>query len=925
MTLVAVARDKFARGNGPAVYEQVELVEALERTYRTDAHLVGYIVGEGPTQPRLTKDGPTDDAVTTCVFVDVDNVGHAPWTTETHALAVARYESLPLPVGVYHTTHGARLVLPLATPVPVARAEAVIRRALATLDAAGVAVDWAAKDWTRHFRCPHVVRAGASFRSPYVDLSRMRQVDLEPLDLPAPPKAARARRAAPTLPFTPTLAAHWQARAEAIGRVVAAPGELHELFLALAGALLAKGVPPAHVPELVRLTAMASGSTNPAHHAKSAEDTVRRWSSGASITGMRDLAVRWPAVADAVHDALADALAIHAREVAPADPPPENVPSLAETTAALERAIADAPDGVTVIVAECGLGKTKAAERVAKARAARKRRLQTRTSIAVDKNELAVQIARDLEREGVPVRRLFGPLSVLGPDGEPVCKYASRALPLVAGGQSVRWEFCEGRGRYKCPEYDRCTAKDGEVGEGKVVVGTHALIAELDGAAGSTGLLVIDEPPPALETLTFRLDDIATTLGHLAHFKRAFGDVMGHVLLALRDWADPDTTFEDLTASLERPDPEDAKPPLLHYAVRQCKADVQLARNLGAASNVLRALHRALTDSEAVVRLELDPTRVVVTAPRVELARALRREGATVLLDANADVQLPAYARLVGYTPPVHRYEAPDGAPIARTMLRCGSATRRSWLAHGRLVLDTGLLVALRAVRAWYPGGTVGVITLRQIEIALAVGLGLGDDVRGWGASKARLTEAAAAVRDALDGVHVVQLAHYGATRGLNRMADVDCLVTLGDPWPSVSDAQAEARYLADEPAWEARLEAKCRAELEQAHGRLRVVHRTKPGHALHVGRVLPGGSGWARARTESLAGGRPRNGAPMPPSELAEVIQRLGGVRAVARVVGCSPSTIARYQAGRGVPPALASELRAASSAVPETPVAAS
>jgi len=922
VTLIAVARDKFAKGDGPAVYEQVELVEALERVYRSDAHLVGYVVGDGPMQSRLTKSSATDQAVTTTVFVDVDNPGHAPWTPEATAAALERYRALPLPAGVYHTAHGARFVLPLASPVPVLEAEALIRRALTTFAEAGVAVDWAARDWTRHFRCPHVVRAGRAFTSPLVDLSRMRPVELEPLDLPAPERAPRARRAARVIPFTPTLAAHWQARAEVIGRAACAPGALHALYLAVAGALLAKGIPPEHVPELVRLAAMAGGSTDPAHHARSAEDTVRRWAGGASVTGMRELSVRWPAVADAVHDALADAVVVHVAEVPPPSDPPPAALTLEETTAALERAIAHAPDGATVIVAECGLGKTFAAQRVAKQRAERRKRLQSKTSIAVDKNELALQIARDLERDGVPVRRLFGPLSVRGADGELACKYASRALPLVNGGQSVRWEFCEGRGRYRCEHYDTCPAKDGEVGEGKVTVGTHALIAELDAAAGSTGLLVIDEPPPALEAFTFKVDDVDVALGHLAYFDRAYAAAMGPVLLALRAWDNPDVIFDDLAASLERPPPDMAKPPLLHYAVRQCKADVRLATNLGAASHVLRSLYRAMTDAEATVRLELEPTRVVVTSPRPELARALRREGAVVLLDANADVQLPAYAKLLAYTPPVHRFTAPDGAPIDRTMLRCGSATRRSWLAHGRLVTDTGLLVALRAVRAWYPGGTVGIITMRQVEIAIAAALGRDHSTAGWGSSAKHLAEVAAEVREALEGVDIVELAHYGATRGLNRMANVDCLVTLGDPWPSVSDAQAEATYLGDEAGWEDRLEAKCRAELEQAHGRLRVVHRTRPGFALHVGRVLPGGSGWASARTESLAGGRPRAGAPMPPSELAEAIQRAGGVRALARAVGCAAGTISKYQAGRGVPPAVASLIRALCT-VSETPIA--
>ncbi|MCC7540352.1 MAG: hypothetical protein IT379_29315 [Deltaproteobacteria bacterium] len=51
MTRVAVAPNKYARGvepgrlEVPAVYVVRELREALTRVYRTDAHLVSYVVG----------------------------------------------------------------------------------------------------------------------------------------------------------------------------------------------------------------------------------------------------------------------------------------------------------------------------------------------------------------------------------------------------------------------------------------------------------------------------------------------------------------------------------------------------------------------------------------------------------------------------------------------------------------------------------------------------------------------------------------------------------------------------------------------------------------------------------------------------------------------------------------------------------------
>lgn len=971
--LIAIAPDKFSVGVGSAnarkpqpAYEQVELVEALHRIWNSDAHSVGYVLPPDhelvvhSRQPRLTKTSPDEvlaAATFTTIFVDADNPGHAPWTDEERERAIDRYRSASLPFGVYHTTGGARFVLPLETPVPVLEAEPLIRRVLATLDADGLCVDYNAKDWTRHMRMPNVVRSGRPFATPYMDLSGMVPISVEPLAVPTRQRASRTSRAPlPAIPFSPSLADHWQARARTIGAAVAGTvtAEFHAMYLAIGGALLQRQVPPEHVPELVRLVAIAAASSKPGHHEKSARDTVARYLSGQPVTGLRDLTMHHPLVADAVHDALADARDIHIRSLS-ATPAPAPTP-LAVTTAALERTIRDAPDGLTVVVAECGLGKTAAAMRVAETRASSKNPLAkrapmaTKTAISVDKNELAQQIAGDLAAAGVPVRRVFGPLSVLDDRGVPVCKLHANALPLVEGGQSVTWEFCLGRGQYKCPHYDECPAREGFVdsrpsttsdsdASPRVTVGTHALLHQLDGAAGNTGLLVIDEPPPLLEALTILPADVELALHNVASFQRDFAEAMTPVLLAAQRWsAEPELTFEDLTDTLERPPTVDAngkaitRPPLRGDTARACRADIVLSRIVGKSSSVLRALFRAMTNADATVRLEADPERIVVTAPREDLAAALRREGAVVAMDANADLHLPAFTKVVGYDPPVHRFLAEDGARIERTMIRCGSATRRSWLSHGRLVLDTGLFAALRAIATWADecaaivGRPVdlGVITIRLVETVIRYAQGE-DVVADWvkqRQSTKTLTDAAETLRAIFASPNIrrpIALAHYGATRGLNRLAGVDCLATVGDPWPNLSDVQATSTYLAIAD-WEARLEDTARAELEQAHGRLRTVHRTTPGFALHVGRVLPGGSGWRAlatstvsppVRATSLQGGRPPAGAPMPPGELASIVERLGGLRSAARAVGCSPSTIHRYLAGQGVPPGVASTLR--------------
>ena len=145
-------------------------------------------------------------------------------------------------------------------------------------------------------------------------------------------------------------------------------------------------------------------------------------------------------------------------------------------------------------------------------------------------------------------------------------------------------------------------------------------------------------------------------------------------------------------------------------------------------------------------------------------------------------------------------------------------------------------------------------------------------------------------------------------------MADVDALITLGDPWPNVGDARNDAALLGIGEAWEGRLEAMCRAELEQAHGRIRAVHRKRPARALHVGCTLPSGYGWTAGAVDVRvveSGSVP--GAPtMSPSELRERAATLGGLRATARALGRSPASVINYGSGkRPVPADVARALR--------------
>ena len=991
MTVVAVAPSIWAKGfDGvrqcvPEAYEVLDLRDALGRDYSHDAHLVTYVVRGAKRQPRINKSGLTHFPHPVEVGVlcaDIDNTNHSPWTDEIFAEALEQYETLPVlqTAGVYHTARGRRIVQPIDKPIPVQEVEPYIRRWFLEIERAGLRVDQSCHDWTRHYRLPHVVREGRWYRSPFVDLRRMRPMALAPLPPgrrpPRSTTSVAATCAVTSVDWSSQIPVFWRERVQHIADAVrAVQTEWHTLFLAIAGALLSRDVAPEHVPALCRAISVATGAdTRTDDREAGARTTVQRWLGDLPATGYRQIAAKWPGVALAIDEATASGANARMRALAEA-PAPEVTCSLEDTTAALRDVIRAAPPGVTLISAECGLGKTKAAIQVAAERAAKPHASpnatgerappQSRTSISVDKNELAKQIQADLESEGVGVKRMFGPLSVLRPDGTPECRYHDVAQPLVAGGQSIQRELCEGRGRFKCEYYDECTARRGYEGpdDARISVGTHALISALDSAAGATGQLVVDEPPYLLDTTVITLDDLELTEGTLSAFDRAYTDAMRPAVFAVRAWieapdargepmiakdavrqfahgADPgvldraqlasQTDGDAVTCAANAPllDGRSQAPPLRQVEVIQIRGNVDRARRLGTASGVLGAIRHALTAPWPVLgRVDLLVGQPVLqlTAARRDLTNALRRDGAVVVMDANIGMHTGIYEKALGYAPPLHEFRAQDGAPVARTHLWCSSASRTHWMRNGKLAPKPSLVNAVREVFRWARDGPakkkLGLITLKPIRLAIDAILHPDDPAAAAAWKEARqLDGTLEALRVALGPILTgwegeIVLGHYGAIRGLDSMADVDCLVTLGDPWPNVGQVKRDMEYLGMPEAAEARKEALCRAELEQAHGRLRSIHRDRPGRALHVGKVLPSGSGWCGGKVEhdGMKKGRPASPWPMSIEELESIVSEHGSVSAAARAAGCSRGYLRKVRAGeRPMSDKVADDLRA-------------
>ncbi|HMA95709.1 MAG TPA: hypothetical protein VKP30_23630, partial [Polyangiaceae bacterium] len=641
-------------------------------------------------------------------------------------------------------------------------------------------------------------------------------------------------------------------------------------------------------------------------------------------------------------------------------------------------AIEGAPPGLTLIKAECGIGKTQAALRVAARRAAKpyadpnatgaRAPLDSKTAISVDKNNLAIQCTRSLEAMQQSSLRLFGPLSLRDERGQPVCQYHEVGDPLVAGGQRIQWELCVRRnGEVRCPHFDRCPAKDGQEGDpsSRITVGTHSLLGALDAETGSTGLLVIDEVQDFLETVGLTESDLDQALNSAApHFDGMFVAALTPALLALRSFLRSALQGERLDAceavrryerevplavlqqaqrsasvsadadavdcALGAPFPHGHRgyaPPILKMTVDHTLYQPKLARKVGNISRVLKAVHHAIS-SEHLIIVRVEPRGngrvLLVTSPREMLARALRRSGAVVVTDANADYHLPVLAKVVGYQPPMHVFTAPDGAPIERTLLRTGNATRKAWFKNGQLDLGSSLIGLVKAVIDWArqepPTRVLGIITVPLVETMLRFVAGIGvERCRETWASMKQPSGALDAFSEQLapclaSWSGTLLTAHYGATRGMNDMADADALVTLGDPWMNLGDAQNDAAFLGLADEWEARYEARCRAELEQAHGRLRTVHRTRPGRALHVGAVMPSGSGWASGRVHERHLERSSQiDQAEARANLEKLVQILGSCSAVGRELDCSRRQVERLIAARdALSPSLAERVQA-------------
>lgn len=953
--------------NTAAVIAQCRVLpvaEACGATWRSDALMMAPVLyrdGEpARMQPRLTK--PTLGAVRAAgwdircwaLVADFDSVPKLEWDDERRIAQLDRVlANEQFARGLWwFTARGLRLVQVLRESIPVEEYEAVGEAWRAELLDSGLGVEFGlhldpkCRDWTRLQGLRDVVRPDGLYqRYPLGGALVPRplpEVDAETL-ASLPRASRRGKRIDAPECYANAVPERWSGRVQALAAAMLTVSVgWNDAFLCLSGALVQRGVPAGEIPAIVEAVSIATRNDDATdNRVVNARRTVDLAVRGEPIRGWDALLIGFPRVADALERALVNLG--HGGDVLP----PRSAAGLE-----LQEALRSAPDGVSLIEAGCGVGKTYNTEELACERARRGGQRDVKTVISAPTNRLAKQIAANVARRGLPVLRVFSPPSELDAKGDPVCKFAGSARAIAGAGLSVPFEFCRGRGdpQRACPHRGDCAAADGFEGdpEAKVIVGNHGLLGRLAKDAGKTGLLAIDEPPAVLVTHRIESADVARLRELATAFVPAWMDAVRPALETVEWWLSDMLPGQpaDLAKVVSAGDVEAAREAPEQTQVRwadmaRARLSPTFATMLGQAARCASVL-RSVWGSEArwVVWIEervIDDVKqraLMLTGPDEQLVHVLRREGRTVLMDAALDARALSAAAGYDLGGRVTRVWARDGAPVARTWLRWGQGSRRALIDGGELQLSvfaSGLRHALRWAGEDPRARRLGVFCIKPFRAVLDAALVLVDrnaDSVERARKRARdcLTKSGVPSRylptieavvcplvRSFDGE--IRTGHFGALRGIDDWLGFDAAITIGDPWPHLLATRHEHEYFEAGPG-ESRSRWQVERELEQAHGRLRAPGLSAPARALHVGSVLPRGPGWDQAEYREVDGGRPENDAAMTADELRAWIQRehKGSIRAASRALGLSHTAVRRYLLStdsRAIPSAVADRVR--------------
>lgn len=626
-------------------------------------------------------------------------------------------------------------------------------------------------------------------------------------------------------------------------------------------------------------------------------------------------------------------------ETEPTPPPASGrVPRLLspeEGTAAI-RAALRSPAPLTVVRSTTGAGKS------AELRAwlATEATSDKPAAMFVPTHRLGEQTQAGLLSLGVPSTRPVGVgrvrLPVVQGEGAHACIHHEAADLLARAGGRVREELCpECPARKSHPSGGECPAYASGSTAAPVVVLQQPLLAPVLRQAAADlcnpsadpdkplpALAIVDELPPLVARAPWAAAEQARRHNLAAEMTPATLEALGPLLAAirrqaaapldrpraLRDLLALDLTDVDLDKTLAEAraiDPgalwqRSLPVRLARLSLAPDTRDHALAR-LAAVATFSELLGVVLEAAHEPDRPFLWPTesgpQLAALAPWVRQVRPFLAAGGRLrLLDATA----PAEAlRRLWPELELHSVEVRDAPQVRRRLLIWQHGARGRHCSPDRSLLADevrGPLRRLAAVAVEAVARKIGVLTHKP----------LADALRAWLADREadRSKPAPAWCPDELrqlvdDGAEIIP-GHFGAQRGLDLWAECDLLATMGDPWPNLGAALIEAGVLGlDATAWT--LET-TRAELVQAWGRARPVHRQSPCVVVHLGAVALAPEStwapqWAGVAREWPQRGRPPTVLPLSdPSTWPTERARLGLSRkAHARALGVSWATYCR------------------------------
>ena len=560
----------------------------------------------------------------------------------------------------------------------------------------------------------------------------------------------------------------------------------------------------------------------------------------------------------------------------PASGPVPRLHSAEEATAAI-RAALRSPTPMVVVRSTTGAGKS------AELRAwlATEATSDKPAAMIVPTHRLGEQTQAGLLSLGVSSARPVGVarsrLPVVQGEGAHACIHHEAADLLARAGGRVREELCsECPARKHHPSGGECPAYADGSTDAPVVVLQQTLLASVlrqaaadlenpstDTDKAPVALVVVDELPPLVARVPWAAAEQARKHNLTAEMAPAAFDALGPLLASVRRRATalsarPLTLRELLALDLAGADVETAlaeartvDPGALwnrSLPVRLARLSLApdtrgyaLARLTAAAdfSELLQVLIEAAHEPDRPLLWPAGATdtagpTLAALAPWVRQVRPFLAAGGRLrLLDATA----PSEAlRHLWPELELHSIEVRDAPQVRRRVLIWQHGARGRHCSPDRSLIPDqvrGPLRRLAAVAVEINARKIGVLTHKP----------LADALRAWLADREAdpSKPAPAWCPDELrrlvdDGAEIIP-GHFGAHRGLDLWAGCDLLATMGDPWPNLGAAAIEAGVLGikgvDPQAWA--LE-QTRAELVQAWGRARAVHRTSPVLVVHFG-----------------------------------------------------------------------------------------